>query len=58
MRDRPDLPEWLPALVREHAALIYRQTSDDIEAATLLRVTVDHRMKSVWEFLQRDRMAV
>jgi hypothetical protein len=55
MRDSPVLPDWLPALVREHAVLLYRQTSDDKEAAAVLRVTIDPRMKGVWTFLRRRR---
>jgi len=55
MRDAPDLPAWLPPLVREHARLIYGQCRDDDEAAALLRVTVDPRMEVVWTYLRRRR---
>jgi hypothetical protein len=55
MRDAPDLPGWLPPLVREHARLIYGQCRDDEEAAALLRVTVDPRMEVVWTYLRRRR---
>jgi len=58
MRDEPDLPSWLPPLVAEHARLIYRQSRDDEEAAALLRVTVDQRMKAVWAYLRRRRRDV
>jgi hypothetical protein len=58
MRDAPDLPAWLPLLVGEHARLIYGQCRDDDEAAALLRVTADPRMKDVWAYLRRRRRDV
>jgi hypothetical protein len=58
MREAPDLPAWLPPLVVEHARLTYRQSRDDEEAAALLRVTVDPRMKAVWAYLQRKQRDV
>jgi hypothetical protein len=58
MRDAPDLPAWLPPLVREHARLIYQQSRDDDDAAALLRVTIDPRMEAVWAYLRRRRRDV
>jgi hypothetical protein len=58
VRDRVDLPSWLPPLVAERAraaltAAIEAGSAEDI--AVVKRLTTDPRMENVWKYLQRRR---
>src|SRR6185312_7800190 len=53
-----EIPEWSPTLVKERAEIAYRKaaaTGSAIQVQTVRRVTIDPRMKGVWQHLQKRR---
>ena len=58
MRDGITFPSWVPALVADWAMVLHQQAVDRghlDEAAMIVRVTSDLRMKKFWAYLQSKR---